>query len=236
MDFLELCQRTSRECGASGAMTTTVDQVGTFQNIVDWVGTAWEDLQTQHDDWWWMRSSNLNGAGMSFTTVSAQSAYPLGSGAGTVGVTAANFGKWVKDSFRCYTTTVGFSNELPLDQISYDVWRNAYMMGSMRSVTTRPVVIAEGPGKALFLGPPPNALYTITGDYFTAPSVMSDDTDEPTGLPDQYHMLIVYKAMESYGMFEAASEVVTRAQKESRKYLNRLEVLQLPTVHFAGAL
>jgi hypothetical protein len=71
--------------------------------------------------------------------------YPLGTGAGTVGIAVDSFGKWDRDTFRCYTTTVGTNDEQFLDEVPFDVWRDAYMLGAMRSVQTRPVVVAVGP-------------------------------------------------------------------------------------------
>ena len=78
MDFLSLCQRMRQECGISGSgPTTVVGQSGNLQRIVDWVNTAWIDIQTTNQDWGWMRAS------ASFTTVSGQATYALGTGTGT---------------------------------------------------------------------------------------------------------------------------------------------------------
>lgn len=236
MDFLQLCQRAVLECGVSGSLTTTVGQVGSLGRIVNWINAAWEELQTEHDDWEWMRSSNLLGAGVSFATVAGQASYPLGTGAGTVGVTFANFGKWDRYAFRNYTTSVGFSNEMFLDFIDYDVWRNGYMLGAMREVQTRPVAVAIGPDKSVCLGPPPNALYTVTGDYFVAPTQMAQDTDVPTGLPNQFHVAIVYGAMRMYAAYESAPEVYNRGEKGYGDLLRELEARQLPEIEFGTAL
>ena len=236
MNFLQLVQRLQLECGVSGTVTTAQNQIGSIGRLVTWIGQGWDELQTEHDDWEWMRSSNLLGAGVSFTTVAGQPSYPLGTGAGTCGVAVANFGKWAKDSFRNYTTTVGVSNEMFLDDIPFDTWRDAYMLGAMRAVQTRPVAIAIGPDKSICLGPPPNSLYTITGDYYVAPSVMSADTDVPALLPAQFHMLIVYKAMMMYAGYESAPEVFQRGMQEYALGLAQLEAIQLPQITFAGSL
>lgn len=236
MNYLALSQRLALECGVSGTLTTTVGQVGSLGRIVAWVGQAWTEIQTRRDDWEFMRSSNLLGAGMSFTTVSGTASYPLGTGAGTCGVAASVFGKWALGSFRTYATSAGVSSETYLDDVPYDNWRNSYMYGAMRSVTTRPVAIAIGPDKSICLGPPPNALYTVTGDYYIAPTSMSADTDTPTGLPAQFHMLIVYKAMEYYGAYEAAIEVSQRGAMSYARMAAQLESTYAPTIGFAGAL
>lgn len=236
MNYLQLCQRAVSECGVSGTLTTVVGQVGSLGRIVAWVADAWNDVQIRHDDWDWMRSSNLLGAGASFVTVNAQASYPLGAGAGTVGVAVDSFGKWDRMTFRCYPTAAGVSGEEFLEPIRFDAWRDGYMLGAMRSVQTRPYVVAIGPDQSVNLGPPPNALYTITGDYFVAPSVMAADADLPTGLPTRFHSLIVYLTMQKYAGYEAAPEVLQRGVSEAVTMMNRLETARMPSMGFGGAL
>ena len=55
MTFLELCQRTAREGGVEGAISSVAAQTGMNRKIVDWVADAWTDLQVMRD-WSFMRS------------------------------------------------------------------------------------------------------------------------------------------------------------------------------------
>lgn len=236
MNRLQLVQRLALECGVSGTVSTTLNQTGEALRLVTWIDQAWNDLQTKHDDWNWMRSSNLLGQGASFATVAAQASYPLGTGAGTVGILADNFGKWDRETFRCYTTLAGTSDETYLDYIPYDTWRDAYMLGALRQVQTRPVAVAVGPNKSVCVGPPSNGLYTVTADYFVAPSAMATDTDVPTGLPKQFHMLIVYLGMEMYASYEAAPEVLSRADTGHTRMMAQLEGTNMPSMSFSGAM
>jgi hypothetical protein len=256
VNFLQLCQRACVECGvASGqailsALPTVVGASGSLGRVVNWVGDAWIDVQELHDDWSWMRSSNLLGAGVSFPTVAGKASYPLGlnpsdfggdfggdlAGAGAVGVDPDLFGKWDCETFRSFPTAVGFQGEEFLDEIPYDAWRNAYMLGAQRAVQTRPVVIAIGPDQSLCLGPPPNGLYTVTGDYFVAPTAMVADTDIPVGLPTRFQLLIVYKAMVKYGGYEAAPEVSQRGSSEGARMYAQLQAVRAPSLQFGGAL
>lgn len=249
MNFLSLVQRTATEAGVSGSITTAQNQSGEAQRVINWVQDAWNSIQTIHDDWAWMRSSYIQGwagdpsqgSGMSFQSVGAvtppaPAVYPLGTGAGTCGVLTANFQKWVRGSFYTYPTTEGYIAETPLDLIDFDVWRNTYMLGANRNVQTRPVTIAIGPDMSICLGPPPAAGYTITGDYYQAPSQMSADTDTPIGLPAAQQMIIVWKALLDYAGYEAAPEVMQRAERHYDSMMSQLEILRLPEVGFAGAL
>lgn len=193
-------------------------------------------MQTTNDDWDWMRSSNILGQGASFPTVAGSAVYPLGTGAGTCGVPVANFGKWDRNTFRNYLTTAGTDNEWFLDWIDYDKWRNSYMLGALRSVQTRPVAVAFAPNKAVCLGPPSNGLYTVTGDYWMAPTQMVADTDVPAGLPAQQHMILVYDAMRSYAGYESAEEVLARGEKGYHSLKNQLEANYQPEIYSAGSL
>lgn len=202
-------------------MTTTVSQTGEFLRVTTWVNQAWIDIQDERTTWEFMRSSQLNSGGVSFVTVSGQAIYPLGTGAGTVGVAEANFDSWVVRSFRDQTTASGVQDQIPLSWISYDAWRDSYAMGSLQSVTTRPVVIAVAPNNAICVGPYPTAAYTLTGDYYRAPAQMTADADTPTNLPAQYQMMIVWRAMrDAYGFYEAAPEILSRATNNYRR-MNR---------------
>lgn len=238
MNFLALVQRTIRECGATGSTLLTVSGVsGEAQRFVDWVSEAWNEIQTKHDDWEWLRSSVLLGEGASFPTVSGTVSYPVGVGAGKVGIDPATFGKWDRESFRSNTTAMSFNDEIRLGYIPYDGWRDAYMIGAQRSVTTRPEVVSIGPDKSVCLGPPPTSLYTITGDYFLAPSAMAADADTPTGLPAQFHLrAIVGLAMIYYGGYEAAPEVLSRGQGWYSTAMGQIEGLQAQEIMMGGPL
>lgn len=206
------------ECAISGTMTTTVDQTGEFLRVTTWVNQAWVDIQTERQTWTFMRSSQLNGGGVSFATVSGQAIYPLGTGLGTVGVAGSAFDSWLGRTFRDQTTTSGVQDQIPLSLISYDAWRDGYSMGAMQTVTTRPVAIAVGPENEICVGPWPTSVYTLTGDYYRAPALMTANSDTPTNLPSQYQMMIVWRAMrDAYGEYEAAPEVLSRATKNYRR-------------------
>lgn len=237
MNFLQLVNRGIVECGVSGGpLTTTAGQSGSIQRVINWIGDSFTEIQTEHDDWNWMRSSNLLGLGASFVTVAGQASYPLGTTAGTVGIAVDSFGKWDRDTFRCYTTLAGTNDEQFLDDVPYDVWRDAYMLGAMRGVQTRPVAMAVGPDQSVNVGPPSNGLYTITADYFTAPTVMTADIDVPTGLPLRFHMLIVYKTKIKYASYESAPEVFSSGTSEYNLMFAQLENARLPEMAFDGAL
>lgn len=230
MTYLELCRRMMLECAIAGTMTTVVGQTGEYLLVTTYINQGWQDLQNERQNWDWMRSSQLLGGGVSFETVSGQAEYPLGTGPGTVGVAADDFASWVKRSFRDQTTTTGVSDQIFLDWISYDAWRNSYAFGAEQTVTTRPVAIAVGPNNSICVGPYPTGAYTLTGDYIRAPAVMALDADTPTDLPLQFQIAIVWRAMWYYGMYDNAPEVVARADRSYRQTVRQLANLRVPMI------
>lgn len=231
--YLDLCQRLCLECAISGTMTTAENQTGEFQRVAVWIQQAWSELQNERQNWTFMRSSYLLRSasrpdeGVSFATVTGQAVYPLGTGAGTVGVEADNFMDWIPTSFRNNTTGNGGQDEIFLDWVSYDTWRDAYAFGAQRQVQTRNVAIAVGPDNSICLGPYPINLYTLTGDYYRAPSTLVNDDDTPLYLPKQFMMAIVYKAMrDSYGGYENAADVIARGARGYRGMLRQLSNLR----------
>lgn len=232
MDYLGLVQRTWLESGASGTSpgpSTVVSQTGEYARLVTWVNAAWQDIQTAHQDWDFLRAS------ASFTTVANTSIYTLGApAAGTVGVTAATFGMWARDTGRCYLTATGTSDEQDLAYIPYDAWRDSYLIGALRSTNVRPSVVSISPAHGLAL-PPTLAGYTVTMDYFTAPVDLAVDADIPA-LPAQFHMVIVWKALMMYGAYEAAPEVYQRGDIEFKKLMTRLTTDRISELTWGPAL
>lgn len=225
-NYLDLCQRLVMECGIpGGGPSTVVGQTGELQRVVAWINAAWTYIQSLHQDWDWLRTS------ASWTTTSGQETYTTLQ----CGITAGTFGRWVRHTFRVYTTSVGTDDETFLDYIPYDDWRDAYFYSAFRNTTARPVVFTITPAKSIALGPPPTGDYTVTGDYWTAPSTMAADADIPA-IPAQHILAIVYRAMMHYGTFENAPEVYQHGQMEYMKILKQLEADRIPEVGFAGAL
>lgn len=130
---------------------------------------------------------------------------------------------------------VGLNSEIFMDYMDYDVWRDNYQYGALRSIATRPNTITISPAKSLQLGPIADAGYTIVGEYYATPTEMSLDADIPL-LPVKFHLAIVYAAMIRYGMYEAASEVIQQGNTEYAKWKQRILADQLPEFLTGGAL
>lgn len=231
MNFLQLAQRLSVECGASGnGPTSTVGQTGMNAKLVNWIQSAWLEIQGVHDNWGWMREP------FAFNTVANVGDYnPLEVTNINTGAPITDLRYWWKDTFRCQRVSIGVQDEMWLVEWEYQVLRNTYRFNLQ--VAGRPVVFGIKPnGKEVMLGQVPDDIYKISGEYQTVPAELVGDTAVP-GIPNTaLHMLIVYKAMTFYGMFEAAPEVVQRGNTEYSRLLNQLEREQLPEIYLGNPL
>lgn len=91
MNYLQLCNRLRLEAGCSGSDMVAVTSLnGENARIAAWVAAAWQDIQAEHQDWQWLRTTTA------FPTVSGQVYYT------TAQANTSNFGMWARDTFRNY--------------------------------------------------------------------------------------------------------------------------------------
>jgi len=226
MTFLELVNRTKQECGISGAdLSTVLNQTGEARRLVNWVSQAWADIQNARQDWDFMKQSVI------FDTVAGKQSYLPG-----VDINITNFKKWENDSFRMYLKSAGIGTEITLSQYyDHNQFRDFYLVGSRRLVTGRPIYVTIWPDKSLYFGFIPNDVYTATAQYWIKAQILALDNDTPN-LPDDYHMLIVYKAMMKYGMFESAAEQIAAAKEEYAPMFSKLVADHTPYVSMGASL
>ena len=224
MTFLELVNSVRENSGASGPPLTTLGGVLSYQNtrIKNWVNEAWGDIQSEHRTWDFMERD------FSIQTAIGTQGYASSDAAVTL-ATPGSFANWKRDTFRTYKTALGFSDEQLLGFLAWPDFRNLYQYATMRTTQQRPVLFSIDFLKKLQLGPVPDDVYTVLGQYYKAPSDLVADTDVPL-VDEEFHMLIVYGAMKKYGYFEAAPEVLARGKDEYGPLMARLESDYLPSI------
>lgn len=229
MIYLQLVQSLSRECGVSGpssGISTVANASGEAKRLCDWIAQSWREVQLEHAEWMWMLKD------VQFDTVLHQQAYPPADAP----LSLTDFQRWDVNSFRSYITATGIGSEMFVMPQDYKEFRDYWMFGARRTTYGRPISLTVRPNdKALMIGLAPDQTYTMIGQYYSKPTTLSADADEPE-MPDQFHMIIVYRAMIHYGMYEAAPEVVQRGENMYNEMLLRLEIDQLPPVTTAGPL
>lgn len=210
--------------GISGVGPATVlSQVGEYKSVVDWIESAYEDIQNLHPDWYFLRTD------LSFQTIAATSNYVK------TAIGADEHGEWIGDSFRCYLTSAGVGGEQFMEWARWEDFRDVYLMGANRAITGVPHVISQKPDTSLIVWPTPDAAYTINGEYFKRAQTMAGNTDIPI-IPVKYHMIIVWRALMFYAGQNNAPEIYAVAQKEYKRILNLLQASQLPEVTLGGPL
>lgn len=218
MNYLQLCEAVRRECNIQGPEFVDVSGVaGDFARIVNWVKDADIAIQSRWADWDFLWTTK------SFNTVASTAVYTL------TDLSITDLGQWQMYRFlRDPTSDTGGK----LYEVAYKTWLETLATGTQVQAT--PTQIARRPDNALIVHPKPDAIYTITGEYYKAPVVLSTSTSTPL-IPTQYHRVIVALAklyvghwMTSMGMQQGAG-VTAAAAAEYAEWLPKLEAHSLRT-------
>lgn len=223
MTYLQLCQRVVQEAGiAGGGPSTVVGQNGKLLKVVNWVQQAWVDIQLKRPNWLFMWEE------FTFDTVADTRDYLAAD------YSITDLSLWDKYSFLIYETAVGASDQNELVFYEYPVWRGKYRNRMTDRSTERPQLLTILPNNKVRFEPMPDDAYTIEGEYkriaqtFVTSGTGTEDSQTPTDLPDDFHLIIVWQALKYYGFFENAPEVLDEAETNFDTLLFRLEQEQLP--------
>lgn len=221
--FLTGVQALARECGVGSEPSSVLNQTGEAKRLVEWYRDSWTELQTDLN-WRWMRRE------FTLNTVADDDKYAY-SDCTDVDTAAAisRFRTWnfedPWDPPRIYLQSAGVGTENHLQWLPWNEFRYLYKTGSAPSGF--PAFVTIDPQDNIRLGPAPNGVYVVSGEYWRGPQTLTAASDEPE-MPAHYHNLILYMAMERYGYYEAAEEVLARARERGRKLRIRLAQEQGP--------
>ena len=213
MNFLALAQRASFEAGLQGpGPSATTGQSGMNQHFIDWTRQAWVDIQLARD-WYFMRKK------ATFTTTIGDEEYSLAD------IEVTDFRKWLdlKNQQKIGETV---TDESPLTWMTYEDFETLYGLGIPS--TARPTVVTMSPDDMVIFNTLPDKVYNVTLPYIKAPQQMADADDEPTGLAEELHPIIVWKALEAYALFDQSPDVMARYQSQYPPMFTRMRELYLP--------
>lgn len=204
--FLDLCRDLERESGTvspSSAIPTVVGQRERRAKIVNWVAEAWNQIQLSRTDWLFMRKEYTDKA-----TVASQGRYEPGDWSLT------NHNIWLPDSprYRPHTirdTTATVRDDSELAQIEWEAWRRDYGRGQAEG---RPLVYAISPAGEMCLGPVPDDVYAVSGEYVRGVQALEANDDVPD-MPAAYHSAITWKALTLLGGHDESVDTVARGQR-----------------------
>lgn len=225
MNLLQLAQAVKRESGLSGGgPVSVVTATGDDARIFQWVNWAHRDIALQHESWSFRRGSAIGQT--STMTVLADTASP--------GFALTDFAQWKPASKAygpsAYRVSDGQQAETSLTYLPWDEFRKRFVLGEhlaggLQFWTTNP----EG---NLMVAPTPDTAHVVRADYIRDVVDMTTDTATPM-LPERFHMLIVWRALNEYGGFDAAGEVTMRADRNYTMGMPELRQACLPQPHFA---
>ena len=222
MNRLQLVQRLNQEAASTGdTISTTLSQTGLIQRLIDWVDTAYQDIQAMRLDWDFLRTE------FSFSMVVGTREYSKA----TLGYD--DLSAWKVDDIRVYDDV---SDEDYLIFEEYDTFKRIYLLGNYRALTGRPSSFSVKPDGSIIFDLLADDTYTINGEYYKIADVMDStgataNTDEPI-IPVPYQMAIVWRALMFYGAYEGADDVYSHGEKEFRRVLSQLELNQTPKQSF----
>ena len=222
MNFLQLCQDVFREGGISGQISSTQNQTGEASRVVGWVQKAYREILNDQPDAW------------NFTRESATKQLTAGVGTYSFADLAIVGGvQWDTSTMR-YAASSDLSDEAHLTELDFATFRNTWQFGPSRTQQGTPADVSVNNETSLVIGPIPAAAGWIVFDYKAMPTLISD-TDTPV-IPERFHNAIVWRALRHYGLYEAAPEVVARADIAYKETMLQLTIDQTPEVQIGEPL
>jgi len=191
-----------------------------MKRVVDWVSSAYEDIQNIHLTWRFLRNP--------FTFPSIYNTQEYSPAA----VSLNDFASWIKNDIRLYSAV---DDEDFLEYYPWDIFKEAYMFGSHRTLMGRPTIVSVKPNNSLMLWSIPNAAYTVVGEYYKSAQVMTTDVSVPV-IPTRFQMIIVWKALMHYGAYAGADEKYAHGSNEYKSLLFKLEIAELEDMIFGEPL
>ena len=206
--FLQLFQAAKRACNIPGSSPTTVaGQALQMEKLVEFVALADLEVQGRWFDWDFLHVRTWS----SNTVI------------GTAAVTApTTIGVWDEESFYLDYSTAAYKN-LPV--LPHKDWRANYRQGVKTAQQPHHIVIM--PDLSLTLEPKPDAVYSLTADYWARPVKMTVDADT-SPIPEEYERIIIARAKVMYGEDIAAADLIVAGQNEHDDLLDKLEAKYLP--------
>ncbi len=226
--YLQLCSKLRQQATDSGTgPSTVVGQTGELARFVTWIADSYTEIQ-QEKEWRWLRKS------FTVNTVASDGEYAYTDCTDTVTLAAiSRFSSWYKHEFKCYLSSAGVGGEYPLHWLPWEHFRARYRYGTQTDGP--PCHVSEDPTQKFVLGPEPDAVYVVSGDYQKGPQTLAANADEPE-MPSRFHDLIVYDAMIRYGLNRVAPEALQFAQVQGARLHGALVRDQLPEITLGASL
>jgi len=189
---------------------TLVGQTGQLWNAGNWIQKANNNLNILHRDWQYLSVEYSETLSVGLTTVPAHSG-------------GESVKQWDRESFWVNRDS---SNAAPLTFIEWEIFRRDMLPGGAPTTNSKPSIISQKRDNSLILDVPSDLAYTLTGEFYKVPDLLTVDADVPE-MPAEFHRLIICEAAIKYGNKEAAAEIISGMEAEYAFLLDKLEGDQL---------
>lgn len=216
MNFLALVKRLQREAGLSGMtpVAAVTGQTGMAQKLVDWINTAWVEIQEMRGgDWMFMRGEH------SHALTIGDNEYDLVVDWGWTDVRRFDPKDWRIEELT--------TDRSPLVFLPYARWREQYGHAAF-TTPGRPSMLTSHLPNQLRFNALPDKAYVVTAGYWKVATELVANTDTPS-LPTD-HMAIVWKALEHYAYHEGSPELLATAKAQWKLQYAQIIATQLPPV------
>lgn len=205
MTYLELCQALRDECSVAGVGPDRVTgQTGTYGRLINWVRQAYVEIQNHYINWkflhrWFVHDKEA----LLRAFVDDPNAHTI--------QPPEDLNVWVLESFKL--------DGQPIPAAEYHD----------RTFADRdqPCVVVM-PDNSLHIQNLEEGVFPdLRGSYYCKPQVLTADNDVPW-MPQQFHYLIVYRAMMMYGTYDNALEIKAGGIEGWQSMMPVLEANQIP--------
>ncbi len=212
MNFLQLINRVKSEAGISGhAISSVENQTGEMARVVDWVRSAYIEIQNMRPwTWLWQPLGHVMTLGkFSYSPVTDFGVTPL---------------DWRHDRFFLYDPDQGRRSRIRLAYVPWAAFDDMYPDPNWQP--GRPQVVSIKPNREIVFNRTPDLNYIFEGEFRNTPESLVANTDVPS-LPEQYHMAIVWLAVQIYAQYEEAGPLYQMAAARVNGFLGQMANTEL---------
>lgn len=229
--FLELCNDLKQETDIAGPeLVDVAGQTGEQLKLVNWIKRSYAEICGRRTDWKFLRSS------FTVDTVVGDGDYLIQNCTDSNSLLAlarTGFTDWLRWTLRVYP--VGeLIQEKRLPYLDWESFRETYLI-RVRPIQPVMCFAVRETDQALVLGPIPDRLYTVVGDYMRLPPPLAAKDDVPV-FDAQHHELIVWNALIRYMAFEEDAGGWDNANRMYKRLCGPFERRYIPTALLGAPL
>lgn len=208
MTFLELCRAVRTECSVAGVGPDTVaGQSGTYAKLVNWVRQSYIEIQNRYINWKFLHAHYVHSQERMMREFAGDVDSPSIAPPDDLNI-------WSLDTFTLFGQQV--------DVVEYHDKTVTLEYG-----VEKPAVIVLPDNSLLVQNLEAGVFPSFQADYYRKPQILKKNDDVPW-MPEQFHYLIVYRAMMMYGNYDNATEIKSAGIEGWQDMMPILEANQLP--------